>query len=623
MFNHHLIWAILSVYMIFVFMVALWGERRASAGKSIVSNPIAYSLSILVYLTAWTFYGSVGKAATSGSLFLTFYIGPTLIMVIWYSFLRKIVRIKNTFLVTSIADFVSLRYDRSLLIAAMVTIIALVGMIPYIALQLKAILGTLDIITNSPNQNSVATTTDFTGVIVCLSIILFTIMLGVRRQVPTERHQGMVVAMVLESVIKLTGFLAVGVFVTYSLFDGFGDIFLQFKNTMAYQDLIETQSDPSFNMMWMSYLLLSMSAFMFLPRQFHMTVVENFKESHIRSAMWICPLYLLLITVFIMPIAMGGLLLGFPAEAADTFVLMIPLESGHQWLSLLVFLAGFSASTGMIMICSMTISTMMTNHLLLPVLEWIKPLARLKHYLLQFRWLSVGILVMTGYWLKNNVGLYFTLVDFGVIAFVSVLQFVPSVVGGLYWRRGHKNGAMLGMGSGFITWFYTLILPLFARSGMLPESILDHGLWNLRFLRPEQLFYLNGLDPITHAVFWSMFFNIGLYVLASLKSVHSIEEDRLADAFVDALVIPLKPAQPKSDFVVDPGLKRIKIHALFSQYFSTEKADELTNSCFKELNAEPDHWLSILELAELNRIIEMYLAERNRCSNGASGIDEQ
>ena len=509
---------------------------------------------------------------------------------------------------TSIADFISLRYDRSLLIAAMVTIISLIGMIPYIALQLKAILGTLGIITCFPDQKSAAVSSDFTGIIVCLVIILFTIMLGVRRHVPTERHQGMVVAMVLESVVKLAGLLAVGIFVTYSLYGGFADIFSEFKYTTAYLELIKKESDPSFSMMWMSYLLLSMSAFMFLPRQFHMTVVENFNEAHIRSAMWICPLYFLLITIFIMPIAMGGLMLGLPLEAADTFVLLIPLKAGHPWLSLLVFLAGFSASTGMIMICSMTISTMITNHLLLPALEWFKPLARLKHYLLQFRWLSVGILVLTGYWLNITVGSYFTLVDFGIIAFVSVLQFVPSIVGGLYWRRGHKNGAMLGTASGFIVWFYTLILPLFARSGIIPEEILVHGPWNLKLLQPEQLFYLHGLDSTTHAVFWTMFFNIGLYVLGSLRSVHTIEEDRLADTFVDALGTPPKLAQPESDLIVDSGLKRIKIHALFREYFSTEKSDELTNSCFKELRAEPDHWLSIIELAELNRIVEMHLA---------------
>lgn len=608
MFSREIIGGICLLYMILLFGTALWVEKRSREGKNPGNNPVVYALSILVYLTAWTFYGSVGRAASTGTLFLTFYLGPTLIMLLWYGLLRKMIRIKNKFRITSLADFISLRYDRSLIIAAMVTVITLIGIIPYIALQLKAIIATYAIVTGFPDQTSVSGSSHSIGLIACFFIIIFTIMIGVRRPVPMERHQGMVMAMVLESVVKLVGLLAIGIFVTFFIFNGFSDVFDRFELIPASQDILQYQQNSSFYLTWMSYMLLSMSAFMFLPRQFHMSVIENFQENHLRTAMWLCPLYFLLITIFILPIAMGGLLLGFPINLADSFVLLIPMQSGHAWLSLLVFIGGFSASTGMIMISAMTISTMVTNHLVLPVLDRVNPSQGLKKYILQFRWLTVILLVLTSYWFYQKVGAFFTLVDFGIIAFAAVLQFVPSIIGALYWKRGHKSGVMLGTAAGFLIWFYTLILPVFVRSGLIANELLINGPWGLQFLRPEKLFGLTHLDPVTHATFLSLLINTGLYVLASLKHEQSPDALRLADAYVDAMITGEKEPHLSSVFTIDQNEKREKINILFRQYFLPGIADSLTQMSFNRLGVDPGNKLSITDLAELNNIVETELA---------------
>jgi PAS domain S-box-containing protein len=595
----------LCLYMTLLFVVAFWAERKAAQGKNVGDHPIVYALSSMVYATAWTFYGSVGKAATSGPLFLAIYIGPTLSMMLWWILLRRILRIKRTYRITSIADFISLRYNKSGAVAALVTVMSIVGIVPYIAVQLKAIIATSELITRS---SSVSATSFGLGFFISAGVVVFTIVLGVRRLVPAARHQGMVVAMVVESCVKLIAMLAVGIFVTYFMFGGFGDILHRLAEHPVIRPGVFTGEGSSPRTTWFTWVLLAMSAFMFLPRQFHMLVVENFREDHIRVAMWLCPLYMFLITIFAFPIAIAGLLSSYPIEAADTFVLLLPFSSGHAALSLLVFLGGFAAATGMLMIESMTISTMSINHLVLPVIQRIPRLGFLKRYLLQCRWLVVAAVIFSGYWFERHVGTYFGLVDTGIISFALVMQFVPSILGGLLWRKGSKTGALLGLAAGFAVWAYTLIVPALARGGIVSAFLLQVGPWGIRNLRPEHLFGIEGLDRVTHGVLWSMLANVSFYVIWSLFREQEPDERNLADQFVGALAEAPWAAQPSGEVAVELAPRRRRIIELLCQYFPAEESSRAVGQWIAALGAGPRSDISVLELATLYNEAERYLA---------------
>ena len=593
-----------SIYIVWLFLVGFWVERKAASGINLGNNPLIYSLSLAVFFTAWTFYGGVGVAATSGMMYLAFHIGATLVIVLSWIVLRKMIRIRNEYRITSIADIISLRYDKSPSIAALSTIIAFLGIIPYISLQLKAIFSTFDVITRP--SGTAGTVDSSVGLIIIGLMILFTIIFGARRLVPTERHQGMVVALAIDSIVKLISFLAVGVFVTYYMFGGLGDIFTRFAESSASKSI--TSGNTNYYLTWLTNVLLTMSAFLFLPYQFHLAVVENFHEKHLRTMMWLFPLCMLLMDFFVLPIAMGGLLKGYLVAHADTFVLMLPLNTGHIWLSLLVFLGGFSAATGMVMVSSMTLSTMVTNHLVIPVLGNVKALGILKHHILQFRWLAVAAIILASYWFERRVGLYFRLADIGVISFVAILQFAPPIIGGLFWERGNKFGAFLGMITGFLLWLYVLVLPAFAYGSGALHGILAEGPWGLKMLRPEHLFGLTGLTPASHAVLWTMIFNVGFYVSASLLLKQTQEERNIAVEFVSAFAVVPIPHRLIGEQVIDKFEKISKIEELFRQFFPPSVVAQTTEQLISSLDIRNRGLISVLELAELRNGAERSLA---------------
>jgi PAS domain S-box-containing protein len=615
MIDPAVVFAAFCLYVGILFSIALWAERRAERGKNIANNAVVYSLSLAVYCTAWTYYGSVGKAATSGMLFLPIYLGPTLCILAWWIVLRKLVRLKAAHRITSIADFISARYNKSQLLAAIVTIIAIVGILPYVSLQLKSNISTFLMIT-SPSADDIAAAGSggfwirrYVGPVNVLLMIGFAIILGVRRLDPTERHEGMVAALAAECLVKLVAFLMAGIFVTYFVFNGFTDIFQRISGT-KYQSLISTWrmgSSPYFT--WTSYLLLSMSAILFLPRQFHVAVVENSDEKHIPTAMWLFPLYMLLINVFVLPIAMGGLIKGYPLEGADTYVLMLPLHHGKEWLSLLVFIGGVSAGAGMIMVASVTIATMITNHLLLPVVTWIKSLGFLKGHLLQCRWVAVAAFLITGYWLEEHIMKPYMLVSIGLISFAAVLQFAPVILGGLFWRKGNTVGAMLGLTSGFAVWCYTQLFPSCVRNGWLSYDLLEKGPFGIKFLKPEALFGLSGLDSISHTVFWSMLFNVGFYVLGSLCFAQSPEEESIAEQFVTVLESEARrPRVRRGEAYIELSKKTRELEGLLCQYFPRQKADEMLDRCLDEVGIRAEPRISIIQLVELHSEVEKSLA---------------
>ncbi|HTP64116.1 MAG TPA: stage II sporulation protein E, partial [Geobacteraceae bacterium] len=364
MLGMELVAGVSLIYMAFLFMVAYYADQKQEEGRSIISNPFIYSLSIAVYATSWTFYGSVGRAATTGLDFLPIYLGPSLAAFAWWFLLRKIVRISKENNITSIADFISSRYGKSQWLGAIITVIAMLGVMPYIALQLKAISTTFNLVTGDRAihlllREGTSLAPPHPGLIAALCLTLFSIVFGARHLVSSERHEGLVAAIAIESIVKLAAFFTVGVFVTYHVYDGFVDMFSRMSAKMpALFEQLTTLGAPgnvSYNS-WFSMLFLSTIAVMTLPRQFHIMVIENSSEEHIKDAMWRFPAYMFLINIFVVPIALGGILISGSNRGADYFVLTLPLAEGHNWLAMLAFLGGFSAAAGMVIVESVAIS---------------------------------------------------------------------------------------------------------------------------------------------------------------------------------------------------------------------------------------------------------------------------
>ncbi len=469
-------------YFSILFAVAYYADRQRRLGRSLIDNPSVYSLSLAVYCTSWTFYGSVGRAATHGIDFLAIYLGPTLIAFSWWFLLRKIVRVSKEQNIASIADFVSSRYGKSSLLGAVVTIFAVLGIMPYIALQLKAVARTFDLLVDplsSASAMHVLPRFDLhfdSALVVALILGLFGIIFGARHLDTSERHEGLVAAIALESVVKILAFVAAGLFVTYGLFDGFADIFKDFSTRFPERShLLQLGTGENSYAHWLSMTIISMMAIMFLPRQFHIMVIENCREEHIRSAMWRFPAYMVIINLFVIPIALGGLLLANgDTHNADFFVITLPLLYGHPWLALLVFLGGFSASAGMVMVSSVALSTMILNHLLIPIiLKFHTGAENLSVLLVNLKRLGIIAVIFLGYLYYRLLGESAALVNIGLISFVAATQFAPAVIGGLYWRQATRRGATIGLILGFVVWFYTLLVPSFVQTGWIGH--IDHG----------------------------------------------------------------------------------------------------------------------------------------------------
>ena len=537
-------------YMGVLFAIAHFGDRRAAQARSIISNPYIYALSLAVYCTAWTFYGSVGRAAASGLGFLPTYIGPTLVCALGWVVLRKIVRISKIHRITSIADFIASRYGKSGALATLVTIIAVMGIIPYIALQLKAISMSYNIINQYPLIVMPRYFADIpvihdTAFYVALLLALFAILFGTRHLDATERHEGLVAAIAFESLVKLVAFLAAGLFVTYAIFQGLEDIFTQAAAVPRLQELFIFESRGGEYFSWCIDIILSMVVLICLPRQFQVIVVENVNENHLQKAIWLFPLYLLAINLFVLPIAFGGALQFAAGVDADTFVLTLPIARRQEVLSLLVFIGGMSAATGMVIVETVALSTMICNDLVMPVLLRLPFVRRsrrqdLSATVLNIRRGSIALVVLSAYAYFRFVGEAFALVSIGLISFVAVAQFGPAMLGGIFWKQGTRAGAISGLLAGFAVWSYTLILPSLVDAGLMNEELITRGLWSVAALKPFQLFGLQGLDPIAHAVFWSLLVNGAFYVGVSLFSNKSAIELTQAALFVEVFTYPAK-----------------------------------------------------------------------------------
>ena len=526
------------LYLGLLFALASWGDRRAEAGRSVIANPYIYTLSLAVYCTAWTYFGSVGVAAAQGVGFLPVYLGPTLLALLFLGFVRKILVIAKAYGITSIADFASARYGKSGVVAGLVTIVALVGSIPYISLQLKAVAtGVGLLIAHDGGRDVLAGIGADTALIVTVLLAAFSILFGTRHIDATEHHQGMVLAIAFESIVKLFCFLAVGLFVTWGLFGGPLELLARAEEA-GLSDRLAFAGTRLGAADWFVLTLLSGLAALLLPRQFQVVVIENLDIAHLKRASWLFPLYLFVINLFVLPIALGGLILGGTVREADSFVLLLPLVHGQNWLAIFAFLGGLSAATAMVIVETVAVSTMISNDLVMPILLRMKALglARkpdLTRLILGVRRAGILLALLGGYLFFQGVGEAMGLVSIGYIAFAGVAQFAPLLVLGIAWKGANRNGAVAGLFAGFLVWLYTLVLPSFVTAGMLPQSLVAEGPFGLDLLRPTALFGLAGLNPVAHCAIWSLTVNTGLVVLVSLLTRPSDLERLQAILFVD------------------------------------------------------------------------------------------
>ena len=577
-------------YLLALFAVAWWADRRAMAGRSVIGNAWVYTLSMGVYCTAWTYFGSVGRAASGGMWFLPIYLGPTLAMVLAWLVLRKMVRIARTWRITSIADFIASRYGKSRLLAGLVTLIALVGVVPYVALQLKAVASGYALLTgHAPGAADGALAGVDGTLLIALVLAGFTIAFGTRHLDNTERHEGMVAAIAAESVVKLLAFLAVGGFVTWGLFSGPGDLFARAMAEPEVARVLRAQSQRPFAYeQWFALLVLAGFSVLLLPRQFQVMVVENVSEQHIRRAAWAFPAYLLLINLFVLPIAVGGLLFfggpQGPGADPETFVLSLPLAAGWPVLALVAFVGGLSAATGMVIVEAIAVSTMVCNDLVLPVLLRSRRFATqdLTGTLLFIRRSVILALLLLGWMYYRIAGEAYALVSIGLISFAAVAQFAPALLGGMYWKGGTRNGALAGLAAGALLWAYTLMLPSIAKSGWMDAGFLQDGLFGLDLLKPEALLGLAGMDNLSHALFWSLLVNAGLYVGVSLGWPPRAAEASQALLFVDVF------EQLASDRVFWRGRARVPdLLALVGRFLGPARAQALFEAHASALGGLP------------------------------------
>ena len=521
--------AVCLVYVVGLFAVAFLAEKRAAEGKARwLNSPFVYTLSLSIYTTAWTFYGAVGSAARSGLEFMTIYLGPTLVFIGWFWLLRKLVRIGRAQRITSIADMISSRYGKSGTLAALVTVLAVVGTTPYLALQLQSV--TLSFSVFADPGEFAALGTDTTAVWVAGGLALFTIIFGTRSLDVNERHPGLVSAIALEAIVKLAALLAVGVFVVWGVAAGPADILARIEAS----PIAQWQSNGA---RWVGLTMLSAAAILCLPRMFQVLVVENANERHLATAAWAFPLYLLLMSLFVVPIAVVGLQV-MPAGAnPDLYVLTVPLAFDRDALALLVFLGGFSSATSMVIIAALALSTMLSNHVIVPI--WLRvtqgedPMSGdMRRVALMARRLSIIGVLMLGLLYYRLSGGSEALASIGLIAFLGVSQVLPALLGGIFWRGATRAGAVVGIAAGFAIWGWVLLLPNTAGAGLL-AGVLESGPFGIGWLSPATPLGLVGADPLLTAMVLSLGANTFLFVLVSLVTFPSPMERLQAAQFVN------------------------------------------------------------------------------------------
>ena len=534
-------WVILTIALAYVgvlFAVAYWGDKRAKSRKSSRERPTIYALSLAVYCTSWTFFGSVGLATATGLDFLAVYLGPIAVFAFGRPLIERIIKLSKSQNITSIADFLAARYGKNPMVAAIVTIIAVAGVLPYIALQLKAVSQSVTTLVQPLGWAAFSSYpgpwTDITFLI-AMTMAAFAILFGTRHIDATEHQDGLMLAIAMESVVKVAAFLVVGGFITYSMFGGVGPLI---DKATEQPQIIGLFARGFHGGTWLTVTFLSSVCILLLTRQFHVTIVENNGPREVGRASWLFPVYLIAINIFVVPIAIAGLLT-FESGTVDSdmFLLALPLSQGTKFFTIVAFLGGLSAATAMVIMESVALSIMVCNDLVMPIILHRRQMAvgdreDMGVVLLLIRRCAIFAILLLAYVFYRMVGDAYGLATIGLLSFAAIAQFAPAFFGGLIWRGATANGAIAGILAGFAVWTYTLLVPYFVRAGLVGPKIMKEGLLGLTLLRPEMLFYMS-FDPLTHGVVWSLFFNLLAYVTVSLLRAPEPIERIQANVFIE------------------------------------------------------------------------------------------
>src|SRR5689334_16079081 len=562
-------WGVIAAafaYIGLLFGVASYGDRLSPSQRGRASMLI-YPLSLAIYCTSWTFFGSVGFATRTSIDFLAIYVGPILMIGLCTPLLRRVIQLAKGQNITSIADFIGARYGKSQAVAATVALIAIIGSVPYIALQLKAMASSLETILSEDQAFSKIPIIGDIALMVTLAMAVFAVLFGTRQADATEHQHGLMVAVATESIVKLVAFLAVGIFVTFWMFDPQELIHRAMKTPEAVRAI---EYEPSLGT-FLCMTVLSFCAIMLLPRQFHVSVVENSSDAEVARARWLFPLYLVAINLFVIPIAIAGLVtFPFGAVDSDMYVLALPIQGDAPLLSVVVFIGGLSAATAMVIVECVALSVMLSNDIIVPLVLQRSPQSRegtdFGDFLLKARRFAIFAIMVLAYFYYRALG-NTQLVAIGLLSFAAIAQLAPAFFGGLFWRRATARGAMGGMLVGFAVWFYTLFMPSFLDTNTAGILLLQHGPFGIEALRPQALFGAD-LPPLLHGVLWSLALNVLTYVTLSLARQPSSMERVQGDLFVPSEIAP-----------IPPGFRRWRtsvtvqdIQSTVAQYIGSERA---------------------------------------------------
>lgn len=525
--NPWILFVFAVLYFALLFGIALFGDSRLGQKLTRHQSHIIYALTIAVYCTSWTFYGAVGTAANNGWAFLPIYLGPFLVFVFGHGVIHKMIRVGKRQNTTSIADFLASRYSKKRGIALLATVICTVAGIPYIALQLKAVTNSINVL--SQNAASLPFPSSNTALVVAISMMGFAILFGTRQVDVSKHHHGMMLTIAFESLVKLAALMALTFYVVFVFYSGPREFASELvaTNTFHWEGL---------RLSFITQMVLAAAAIMVLPRQFHVMVVENTHQEHVRTARWVFPVYLALISLMVLPIASAGLRLFYGTDIdADTFVLLLPQAGEQVWLTVLVFIGGFSASMAMIVITTLTLSTMLSNDVLLPFVirkRLTTEQNEVGPWLLLMRRLIIIAVILVAWAYNLLFGEFEALSEIGLLAFSLVVQLLPAMIGGLYWRTGHARGAYAGMTVGSLMWVWTLLIPMLSNAGFISPALLVDGPFGMGWLRPEGLLGFEFTDALSHGVFFSLAFNIAFYVYFSRRADTTLADRLQSSAYV-------------------------------------------------------------------------------------------
>lgn len=592
-------------YLLLLFGIAFYVENKAKKGSRLFNNPYVYSLSLAVYCTAWTFYGSVGKVTASGVEFLYIYLGPTFGAPILMVVMRKIIRISKRFHITSIADFIATRFGKNISLGVMVASFSIIGVIPYIAIQLKAIHTSIKIVLNASGNNQYV---NFTNGIILIFLTIFIILFGTRKIDFREKHEGLVTAIAFESIVKLVSFIIVGLGIVFVYMGGWSHLMETAKSLPSFESMTTFNSDASI-FQYGLLMTLSLFAFLFLPRQFQVGVVENVSENHLKKAVWIFPLYLLLINLFVLPIAFSGKIILGNFSNPDTFILDLPKFFNSNILIIFAYIGGFSAASSMIVVETIAISIMMSNNIVAPVFlsssnfkeqfdiglnKWVKNIRRI----------GILLIIIMSLLYERFIAEKFSLVSVGLISFTAVAQFAPIIIGGLYWKRATKSAAVAALFAGFVLWFYTLIIPSLVKAGYIPGDIMNHGLLHIAYLKPQAIFGITQFDLVTHGFLLSIGFNVLFFIGVSLFTERSPQEIIQATLFVDEQDV--ETIVDQHQVIMKKEVNMNELRMLMYQFLGKDRTSQILQSFEKKHNITlQNHAIAPSDLIDL---VERFIA---------------